>query len=74
MPGSNPLRPATVAGNGAAAWLQPDQSMRRERGGWLIHAVGLWQVRKSPGAASGTIFQEQIDVRTVRIVGSAAVA
>ena len=48
--------------------------MRRELGGWLILAVGLWQVRKSPGAASGTIFQEQIDVRSVRIVGSAAVA
>ena len=74
MPGSNPLRPATVARNGAAAWLQPDQSMRRQWGGWLILAIGLWQVRQSPGAASGTIFQEQIDVRSVRIVGSAAVA
>ena len=48
--------------------------MRRERGRRLILAVGLWQVWKSPGAAFGTIFQEQIDVRSVRIVGSAAVA
>ena len=48
--------------------------MRRERDGWLILAVGLWQAWKSPGAATGTIFKEQIDVRTVRIVGSAAVA
>ena len=48
--------------------------MGRQWGGWLILAVGLWQIRKSPGAASGAIFQEQINMRSVRIVGSAAVA
>ena len=48
--------------------------MRRQWGRWLCLTIGLWQVRKSPGAASGTILQEQIDVRSVGIVGSAAVA
>ena len=48
--------------------------MRWQWGGWLIFSIGSWQVRKSPGAASGTIFQEQIDVRSGRILGSAAVA
>ncbi len=48
--------------------------MRRELGGWLILSVGLWKAWKSPSATSGTIFQEQIDVRSVGIVGSAAVA
>ena len=62
MPGSNPLRPATVAGNGAAAWLQPDQSMRRQWGRCLSLSIGLWQVWESPGATSITIFQEEINM------------
>jgi len=48
--------------------------MRRQWGRWLSLTIGLWQLWESPGAASGAIFQEQIDMRSVRIVRSSAVA